>query len=594
MADSYTTKVQNLLTVLGRVTMLDETEVVLSLQTAFLTTSSMSALKTYFQAPPASGSCTIDGVDLTDTIESLGNAAIAAQIADCSLEYGFSSIANRDVAVKLPGELFNTIMPCVFGNHINGQLHADGLLPLQVLRQDPTFVTTFESVLVSPQFDPFRGQGDYYYAMMCLFVYVYLIKGPGFALDTTLEMSPALTIIRAWQSNLTAPTTPNLNYLTALQFDVVFNAYTPSGIYSPTRNADATLLDFAQAVQNEGLMTIPTADASTGPEPVPTNFTDGSIFAGVDVSQFSPVSYRLWKKWMGTLDDQSPGNFWRAGIMAAAAQTLETNKSDTIPSGGGEPPVITLFHFVTHGKDLADWYKNHQDEPYMNSDINLNNTTETTESGAQAEGKAIMGCFVAGTKVETSNGAIAIEYLREGDQILTRAGGAQQWGTRSDEVVENPSPATLYGFNGEAPFFTAGHPFFTATGLRSIDPETARKENPWLEVGQLKPGHVLLRLNAEKGYDRKVINSINMSRSDVTSVYGVHLREGLRSYHANGYLVAINYPEITAVSITRQLKTFPPAQRAAIIQSLGVLKPLFERFGAGTVMDKLIKETGST
>ncbi|KAJ4208239.1 hypothetical protein NW759_013674 [Fusarium solani] len=587
MADSYTTKVQNLLAVLGRVTLLDETQVVLSLQTAFLTTPSMSTLKTYFQAPPASGSCTIDGVDLTGPIESLGNAAIAAQIADCSLEYGFSSIANRDVAVKLPGEWFNTIMPCIFGDHINRQLHADGLLPLQVLRQDSTFVTSFESVLVSPQFDPFRGQGDYYYAMMCLFVYVYLIKGPGFALDTKLERSPALTIIRAWQSNLTAPTTPNLSYLTALQADVIFNSYTPSAIYGPTGNANATLLDLAQAVQNEGFMTIPTADASAEPEPVPTSITDGSVFAGVDVSQFSPVSYRLWKHWMNTLDDQSPGNFWRAGIMAAAAQTLDSTNTFAVPGSTGSN--MTIIHFATHGKDLADWYKNHQDEPYMNGGVNLNNTTETgAESGNQA-----MGCFIAGTKVETSSGSKAIEELSEGDQVLTRSGEAQQWGTRSDEVVENPSPDTLYGFNGESPFFTAGHPFFTTTGLRSVDPHTARKENPWLEVGQLKPGHVLLRLNAEKKYEREVINSINVSQSDVASVYGVHLREGLRSYHANGYLVAINYPEITAVSITRQLQTFPPAERAAMLQSLSVLKPLFERFGAGTVMDKLIKEAGS-
>lgn len=501
----------------------------------------------------------------------------------------WNSADNRqDVAVNLPQEWFNTIMPCVFGDHINRQLHADGLLPLQMLRQDSTFVTAFESVLVSPQFDPFRGQGDYYYAMMCLFVYVYLIKGPGFTLDTTLERSPALPIIRAWQSNLTAPTTPNLNYLTALQADVVFNSYTPSAVYAPTGNANATLLEFAQAVQSEGLMTIPTADASAGPEPVPTSITDGSIFTGVDVSQFSPVSYRLWKHWMNTLDDQSPGNFWRAGIMAAAAQTLETNKSESLP-GGEAGPVITLFHFVTHGKDLADWYKNHQNEPYMNADINLNNTTET----AQNANTAALGCFMAGTKVETSSGSMAIEDLAEGDQVLTRANGEKQWGTRSDEVVENPSPDILYGFNGEAPFFTASHPFFTTTGLRSIDPETARKENPWLNVGQLKPGHILFRLNAEKEYEREVVDSINSSRSNVTSVYGVHLREGLRSYHANGYLVAINYPEITAVSITRQLQTFSPAERAAMIQSLGVLKPLFERFGAGTVMDKLIKEAGS-
>ncbi|RSM14732.1 hypothetical protein CDV31_005314 [Fusarium ambrosium] len=442
--------------------------------------------------------------------------------------------------------------------HINRQLHADGSLPLQVLRQDSTFVTAYESVLVSPQFDPFRGQGDYYYAMTRLFVYVYLIKGSGFALDTKLEMSPGLTIIQAWQKNFTPPATQNPDYLSALQLEVIFNSYTPSTVYAPTCNADATLLDLAQAVQNEGLMTLPTADASEQPEPVPTSITDGSIFSGVDVSQYSPVSYRLWKHWMNTLDDQSPGNFWRAGIMAAAAQTLNSTSSAPYsgPASGADGTQMTILHFATHGKDLADC------------------------------------CFIAGTRVETLSGSKAIEDLTEGDQVLTRADGAKQWGTRSDEVVKNPATGTLFGFNAEAPFFTAGHPFYTTTGLRAIDPETARQENPWLEVGQLKPGHVLFRLNAEKEYELKTINSINSSRSDVSSVYGVHLREGLRSYHANGYLVTINYPEITAVSITRQLRTFPPAERAVMIQSLAVLKPLFERFGAGTVMDKLIKEAG--
>ncbi|RSL47443.1 hypothetical protein CEP53_009911 [Fusarium sp. AF-6] len=562
MSNTPTAKAQSLLAILGRMAMLDETQVVLSLQSAFLMTPSMSTLKTYFQAPPASGSCTIDGVDLTGTIESLGNAAIAAQIADCSLEYGFSSIANRDVAVELPGEFI--------------------------------FVTAYESVLVSPQFDPFRGQGDFYYAMTCLLVYVYLIKGPGFALDTKLERSPAITIIQAWQKNFTPPTTLNLDYLTALQLEVIYS-YTPSTVYGPTSNANATLLDFAQAVQNEGLMTLPTTDASEQTEPVPSSITDGSIFSGVDVYQYSPVSYRLWKHWMNTLADQSPGNFWRAGIMAAAAQTL--NRTGSVPysgpTSGADGTQMTILHFATHGKDLADWYKNHQNELYMNGNVNLNNTTEKKQPEGEYLTQPIMSCFIAGTRVETSSGSKAIEDLSEGDEILTRAGGAKQWGTRSDEVVENPAPGTLFGFNAEAPFFTAGHPFYTTTGLRAIDTETALQENPWLEVGQLKPAHVLFRLNAEKEYELETINSINSSRSDITSVYGVHLREGLRSYHANGYLVAINYPEITAVSITRQLWTFPPAERAVMIQSLAVLKPLFERFGAGTVMDKLIKEAGS-
>ncbi|RMJ13445.1 hypothetical protein CDV36_006873 [Fusarium kuroshium] len=407
--------------------------------------------------------------------------------------------------------------------------------------------------------------------MTCLFVYVYLLKGPSFVLDTKLERSPAITITQAWQKNFTPPTTQNLDYLSALQLEVIFNSYTPSTVYAPTCNADATLLDLAQAVQIEGLMTLPTADASEQPEPVPTSITDGSIFSGVDVSQYSPVSYRLWKHWMNTLDDQSPGNFWRAGLMAAAAQTLNSTSSAPYsePASGADGTQMTILHFATHGKDLADWYKNHQNEPYMNGNVNLNNMTETKQPEGEYLTPPIMSCFIAGTRVETLSGSKAIEDLTEGVQVLTRADGAKQWERR------------------------AGHPFYTTTGLRAIDPETDRQENPWLEVGQLKPGHVLFRLNAEKEYELETIKPINSSRSDVSSVYGVHLREGFRSYHANGYLVAINYPEITAVSITRQLKTFPPAERAAMIQSIGVLKPLFERFGAGTVMDKLIKEAGS-
>ncbi|RSL50187.1 hypothetical protein CEP54_012058 [Fusarium duplospermum] len=238
-----------------------------------------------------------------------------------------------------------------------------------------------------------------------------------------------------------------------------------------------------------------------------------------------------------------------------------------------------MLYFVTHGKDLADWYKNHQNEPYMNPDVNLNNTTETKEPEGEALTQPIMGCFFAGPRVETSSGPKAIEYLAKGDQVLTRADGAKQWGTRSDEIVENPAPNYLFGFNTEEPFFTAGHAFHDTTGLRSFDPGASRRENPWLEVGRLEPGHVLFRLNADKTeYELETINSIIVSRSKVTSVYGVHLREGLRSYHANGYLVAINYPEITAISITQQLRTFPPTERKAMIQSLGVLKPLFERF----------------
>lgn len=42
-----------------------------------------------------------------------------------------------------------------------------------------------------------------------------------------------------------------------------------------------------------------------------------------------------------------------------------------------------------------------------------------------------------------------------------------------------------------------------------------------------------------------------------TFVYGLHLREGLRSYHVNGYLVALNYPEITMARLAEGAANLP-------------------------------------
>ncbi|RGP81068.1 hypothetical protein FLONG3_857 [Fusarium longipes] len=212
-------------------------------------------------------------------------------------------------------------------------------------------------------------------------------------------------------------------------------------------------------------------------------------------------------------------------------------------------------------------------------------------TSADDDGQSGSG-FVPGTLVErASNGSVAIEALREDDVVLTRAGGQDQWGFCSDEIVESAAPGTLYGFNGRSAFFTAGHPFYTTTGIRAIDPSLALVENPWLNVGTLRVGHQLLCLNSEKkGYDLETITEISAVASNVTSVYGVHLRQGLRSYHANGYLVALNYPEITAAAIARRLQAFPEQERLQMLQSLADLKPLFARFGAGTVVDRLAQE----
>lgn len=72
------------------------------------------------------------------------------------------------------------------------------------------------------------------------------------------------------------------------------------------------------------------------------------------------------------------------------------------------------------------------------------------------------------------------------------------------------------------------------------------KENPWADIGRLAVGNIVMRLNSEtKKYEQIIVQSVSIeTMPHVKQVYGVHLREGRRSYHANGYLVAVNYPEV--------------------------------------------------
>lgn len=200
-------------------------------------------------------------------------------------------------------------------------------------------------------------------------------------------------------------------------------------------------------------------------------------------------------------------------------------------------------------------------------------------------------CFVAGTQVATESGSIAIERITEGTQILTRV-GPNTYGVASDEDVVVPLQTTLLcGINGDKPFFTAGHVFHTTSGLKAVDPNAAKLDNPWLEVGRLGPGHILYRLSPDgSGYNQIEVKTINREQVEGGHVYGIHLREGHRSYHADGYLVAVNYPEITMKSIAKMLLTFPKHQRTALLYHINELKPLFAKFGTDTISEVLNQE----
>lgn len=105
----------------------------------------------------------------------------------------------------------------------------------------------------------------------------------------------------------------------------------------------------------------------------------------------------------------------------------------------------------------------------------------------------------------------------------------------------------LTDVDNEAPFATPGHVFHTTTGLRAVDPSVASRENAWLDVRTLRVGHFLYRLREDgrDGYDTVEIKSIQHTSTELRTVHGIHMHSGLRSYHANGYLVHLNYPEVS-------------------------------------------------
>ena len=107
----------------------------------------------------------------------------------------------------------------------------------------------------------------------------------------------------------------------------------------------------------------------------------------------------------------------------------------------------------------------------------------------------------------------------------------------------------LSNADDERPFFTAGHIFHTTTGPRAVDPRLAMMDNPWDLPGHLLEGHSIYQWSPEtKQYATVQIKSITSEvREDVHEVWDVHFRGGQRSYHANGFLVAVNYPEVQGI-----------------------------------------------
>ncbi len=137
-------------------------------------------------------------------------------------------------------------------------------------------------------------------------------------------------------------------------------------------------------------------------------------------------------------------------------------------------------------------------------------------------------CFIAGTEVMMFDGSVKnIEEVKVGESLLASNGS-----NTVNEVFVIPHKGDIFAFNdSENYFFTAGHPFMTSSGWKSMDPEMSQVENPGLEVGQMVVGDTLVKINGQT----EVIESIKKQQAE-TTVYNFRV-SGDNSFYADRYLV---------------------------------------------------------
>jgi hypothetical protein len=291
---------------------------------------------------------------------------------------------------------------------------------------------------------------------------------------------------------------------------------------------------------------------------------------------------RMWNAW----DNENPT------FVTAMQGAINTKSSEIIASSDNG----WSRERTESGEKVASFISNFRSNQYFTADppsVDKRSSEQDLWNSNSQHWYDGGGCFVPGTKVLTSDGQqISIDSIQEGTPILTRA-DTNEFGWASDERVEisiEGQDVDLFGFNNDDPFFTCNHVFMTTGGHRALHPEGAMRENPYLEVGHLKVGDVVYQCTDGKTYQTITINKITVKKATSTFVYGVHLREGLRSYHANGYLVYLNYPEITLASLGRSILSMPQDEQLKMLLSLYELGPLLERFGGPVVLNAFHKQ----
>ncbi|KAL7946860.1 hypothetical protein V8C42DRAFT_364147 [Trichoderma barbatum] len=560
-----------------------------------------------------------------DNVERLGAASLAMGMSSLpGDEYGFSASANRGKAIPTANSSLTNIVPFLIEAHIDNELNKAALAQLRHLANNDRFKQIYIEMLSSEavQFTieedsslPFGGSN---YRSNLLYVYEYFRTGStpylhGSVPNTGEAHQSFADIVKTWLKQIQAPTE-------SATFSEVFNRVLAAQTH--TQAPESAVKDWSKFTQHlmeivlpTDIIYLPNMDMASGmpylaetvlssvaPELMQNQAIKSKILTSIPQQTLS-FAQEIWIDWekettilgqaayrsiqTDTIGEAFRGSVWQGADLPEASHMVRDHQFG-----------VAISAAQIRCKDVDVW--NRRDgklRPAEDTRYSAGVVHESKHDGVrfwqEDLEKQPPSCFLAGTFVHTHDGSRPIETLQENDRVLTRA-DTGEWGVVSDERVQIPCKdgvVTVYGINDEPAFFTPNHPFVDKFGLvRAIDPAAAHRENPWLEVGTLKVGHVLLRTTDGVTYEEVPIHTLKRAEVAVDYVYGVHLREGLRNYHANGYLVRMNYPEITIKSLADALRQIPAQEQLRMLGHLQELQPLLSRFGQGTVMGLLTSE----
>ncbi|PZF72648.1 hypothetical protein [Taibaiella soli] len=251
---------------------------------------------------------------------------------------------------------------------------------------------------------------------------------------------------------------------------------------------------------------------------------------------------------------------------------------------------------TVYGVSVSNWLNsaNGPSKYNIKTSSGPNNTVETcTDAGGSGESGG--GCMIRGTQILYADGTYgAIEAIAERDRLYAIDGSVAECSAEllcSNEITE------LYAINDDEPFMTFEHAVYTDNGWRSLAPRMSMALNPDLEIGFLRTGDVIWKIDSvEDGqvtYRKEVVTKIETRKfkmGEAPPGFVFHIRNGHRSYHANGYCCLAGYPQITTGFVTsNMLSNMNHQEQEAFTTLIRTNESLFKKALGTNVMDAFLR-----